>query len=149
MCFSELPEDVLRHLVPYLLVGRRVCGVMPKSYYWVQAAQHASCHRKLPRSVELVPAFENAWAPTLRTKLVCKELCRAVNEHMDGLLQPREVCIQAAAKIQVAAKVRYAHVACVHLVVHCMAALESAGGVTSLTAAPVAPVVTSEPVPSS
>ena len=90
--------DVLRSLVPYLLVGRIACVRMPESYSWALPA-HAKRDRQIPCNAFLLHVFEKAWVPTLRIKLVCKALYRVVNEHMENLLQPREVCIHAAAKI--------------------------------------------------
>ena len=62
------------------------------------------------RALQLVHLVEAAWLPTLRIKLVCKALRSAVNEYMDDLLQPRELCMKAAAKIQAAAKIHFGYV---------------------------------------
>jgi len=109
--FTNLPNDVLCSLVPYLLKGRSARDLMPESYSWARSA-HPNQDRppqvgQLPPHVgELVYVFENAVVPTLRIKLVCKALNSAVNEHMDSILHPREVCVQAAAKIQQAVIIR-------------------------------------------
>ena len=75
--FSKLPMDVLRSLVPYLLVGRIACVRMPESYSWALPA-HAKRDRQIPCNAFLLHVFEKAWVPTIRIKLVCKALYRVV-----------------------------------------------------------------------
>ena len=102
--FGKLPMDVLCSLMPHLLVGPSSIRLRAESFGWAQVLNRDR-HCQFPHCA--VPhVFEKAWVPTIRIKLVCKTLHRAVNEHMYNLLQPREICVRSAAKIQAAAKNR-------------------------------------------
>ena len=105
--FSQLPTDVLDSLVPHLLMRR-----MPaQPYEWAVSTfmeDMLLCknlplsHRPNWREVRYVARY--AWLPTLRIKLVCKSLQRAVDAYLSSLVQSEPRYIQAAVSIQRAVK---------------------------------------------
>ena len=102
---SELPTDVLCNLLPYLLMGRFDLR-QPDSYCWAQpvAVLRLRGFVALHFCRKWIESFRNviecAWLPTIRIKLVCKALYKAVNLHMDRLTLPRDACMRAATTIQ-------------------------------------------------
>ena len=101
---SQLPSDVLRLIVPHLLLGVvRYNAAYPECYMWATTAD--SLRAVKHRAVTMV--IQSAWLPMLRTKLICKALRDAVDSHMTGLMQPAAACNEAASTIQRALRANY------------------------------------------
>ena len=88
-------------MVPHLLLGRMLFNAAyPEHYYWAASAERLLATRQQ----RVANVIEYACLPILRIKLVCKALDSAVATYLGSLLQPRGICAQAAATIQMRAR---------------------------------------------